>query len=519
MVEDASTLMPPPARGSTAERGLTLTIIYHPDVARIGERARITNAEAELARATPVFAGDPGEPRPLADRYVSRAPLQIRRAGDRVTLEAAKASRIAVEGRPLDGPRTFERDALASGIVIELAERVVVLLHLTTQRPRRSRHNLVGDSDAISQLREDIDRVADLDVPVLLRGETGTGKELVARAIHDAGGAPDRPFIAVNIAALLPTTAASELFGHVRGAFTGASNDHEGLFVRAAGGTLFLDEIGETPYDVQPMLLRVLETSEVTPLGGSRSRRVDVRLIAATDADLETQIAESGFRAALFHRLAGYQLLVPALRDRRDDIGRLLLHFLRVELAATGDLGKLERQRNASQLWLPSSLVARLARHSWPGNVRQLRNAARQLAISSRGADEAQVDAILDRLLAAAPPSTFATPVRSAPAQPASEARQRRDPSEISDDELLAAMRANNWRAVGSAAQLGISRSTLYNLIDRSKRIRKAKDIPEAELRRVFDACGGDLDVAAADLELSRRSLKLRITELGWDAD
>jgi DNA-binding NtrC family response regulator len=145
------------------------------------------------------------------------------------------------------------------------------------------------------------------------------------------------------------------------------------------------------------MLLRVLETSEVTPLGGSRSRRVDVRLIAATDADLETQIAESGFRAALFHRLAGYQLLVPALRDRRDDIGRLLLHFLRAELAATGELGKLERQRDAQHLWLPPSLVARLARHSWPGNVRQL---TMPLASSrSRVAAPTEaVDAILDRL-------------------------------------------------------------------------------------------------------------------------
>src|SRR5262249_8032126 len=180
-------------------------------------------------------------------------------------------------------------------------------------------------------------------------------------------------FAAINRAALPSSTAASELFGHSRGAFTGATHDHDGMFVRAHGGTLFLDEVGETPYDIQPALLRVLETGEVTPLGSSKSQMVDVRLGAATDADLELQISESGLREALFHRLAGYQLLVPPLRERRDDIGRLLLQFLRDELDSTGDLKRLLDQTDAP--WLPASLVARLVRYSWPGNVRQLRNA------------------------------------------------------------------------------------------------------------------------------------------------
>jgi two-component system nitrogen regulation response regulator GlnG len=446
--------------------------------------------------------------RPLADRYVSRAPLQIAEVPDGIALHGEKSSRIVVDGVPVDGSRVLSRDAVVSGVVIELAERVVVLLHLTAHRTRTpAKHGLVGDSDAIIGVREDIERVADLDVSVLLRGETGTGKELVAHAIHRAGGNTSRPFVAVNVAALPPSTAASELFGHARGAFTGATHDHRGLFVAADGGTLFLDEIGETPFDVQPMLLRVLETGDVTALGSSRPQHVTVRIIAATDADLENQIVESGFRSALFHRLAGYQLLVPPLRSRRDDIGRLLIHFLRAELAATGDLGRLERQRDAQHLWLPASLVGRLVRYSWPGNVRQLRNAARQLAISNRGAEEVRVDPILERLLAA-------TPSAESLAIPAAPAR-RVDPSEISDDELLAALRANRWRAVGAATQLGVSRSTLYNLIDRSKRIRKAKDIPAAELRRVLANCGGEIDAAAAELEVSLRSLKLRIAELG----
>jgi two-component system nitrogen regulation response regulator GlnG len=186
-----------------------------------------------------------------------------------------------------------------------------------------------------------------------------------------------------------------------------------------------------------------------------------------------------------------------------------LIHFLREELAATGDLDKLLGQREAQRLWLSAELVARLARYAWPGNVRQLRNAARQLAISSRGASEVRIDPALEKLLASTPAPVAAAPVV--------EAKPRKDPSEISDDELLAALRANQWRAVGAAAQLGVSRSTLYALIDKSKRIRKAKDIPETELRRAFDACGGELDVAAAELEVSRRALKLRIAELGWE--
>jgi two-component system nitrogen regulation response regulator GlnG len=155
----------------------------------------------------------------------------------------------------------------------------------------------------------------------------------------------------------------------------------------------------------------------------------------------------------------------------------------------------------------PDAVLALTILYHWPGNVRQLRNAARQLAISSRGADEVLLDPALERLLGSMP---------SAPV-PADAAKLRRDPADITDDELLVALRANQWRAVGAAAQLGVSRSTLYALIDKSKRIRKAKDISEVELRRAFDASGGELDVAAAELEVSRRALKLRIAELGWE--
>jgi len=499
-------------RAACASDIVTITIAYHPDVTRIGERARMDASELELSRTAPTFAPPGGgDARPLADRYLSRTPIvRIKQVTDGIALEAASSAAASVEGRPLAGAaarawQTFDRAAIDRGIVVELADRIVLVIHFAAADGKRAAAcGLVGDSDAIERVRADISRVADLAVPVLVRGETGTGKELVAHALHASSPRAQRTFLAINIAALPPTTAASELFGHTRGAFTGATHDHEGMFVRADGGTLFLDEIGETPFEIQPSLLRVLETSEVTPLGSGRSRKVDVRLIAATDADLELQVSESGFREALFHRLAGYQLLIPPLRDRRDDIGRLLAAFLREELVATGDVGKIAAQPDG-EMWLPASLVARLVRHAWPGNVRQLRNAARQLAIANRGADHARVDSALERLLAAtsAPPSApTVTPTR-------------RDPASIKDDELVATLQAVQWSAAAAAARLGVSRSTLYLLIDRSPTIRKAKDIPEAELRRVFEDSAGELDVAAQTLQVSRRALKLRWSELG----
>jgi two-component system, NtrC family, nitrogen regulation response regulator GlnG len=512
MVDDASTLMPAsPRRANRPDDVVVLTIAYHPDVARVGERA-VVDADIEISRGAPLFHV-PGRDvaRPLGDRGLSRNPVvRVKPAGDGIALEAVGSTPASSDGRPLAGAsarawQTFDRAALDRGVVLELADRIVLVLHLVAPSEQRApRCGLVGDSDALERVRADIARVADLAVPVLVRGETGVGKELVAQALHATSPRSDKAFIAINIAALPPTTAASELFGHARGAFTGATHDHDGMFVRADGGTLFLDEVGETPFEIQPSLLRVLETSEVTPLGSERSRKVDVRLIAATDADLELQISESGFREALFHRLAGYQLIIPPLRERRDDIGRLLVHFLKQELDSTGDAHRLLKQIDA-ELWLPASLVARLVRHAWPGNVRQLRNAGRQLAIANRGAAEARADAALDRLLASTTP---------APASPVV-AQMKRDPSAISDDELIATLQSVGWSAVAAAARLGVSRSSLYVLIDKSPKIRKAKDISDADLRRAYDDCTGELDAAAQALQVSRRALKLRWAELG----
>ncbi len=371
-------------RVRTRARVPALTILYHPDSRRVGERVLLhelaTGKKVKLSRSEPDFAA-PGDTRlrPLGDLYLSRKPVSLAHdaSSHQVRLKAAESStKVVVDGAPVTDERVFSAEELKRGVVIELARRIALLLSPLAAMPidPRERHGLIGDSDAIARLLQEVQMVADLDVPVLLRGETGTGKELAARSIHIASELSGQAFLSLNMGAITPSLAASELFGAVKGAFTGAAKTQPGYFHRADGGTLFLDEIGETPAEVQVMLLRVLETGEVQRVGGQEPQKVDVRLIAATDSDLEQEIEAGRFREPLLHRLAGYEIGIPPLRERRDDFGRLLFHFLREELSATGDEHLLEPSKGDAPPWMPLSIVARLARYDWPGNVRQLQN-------------------------------------------------------------------------------------------------------------------------------------------------
>ncbi len=402
-----------------------LTILWHPDVGRVGEQAALTGLAAGrmelLSRREPAF-GPPGEPavRPLADPYVSRSPIRIDpgEAAGSIRLSASETGTpLAINGEPMAEPREVSAAEVERGAVLLLANRVALLLHFLDPlgAPGVPRFGLVGESLAVVQLRREIARVAALEVPVLLRGATGTGKELVARALHEAGLRRRAPYLAVNMGAIPTSLAAAELFGAARGAWTGAERKREGWFRRADGGTLFLDEVGETPLEVQALLLRALENGEIQPVGGDEAIRVDVRLIAATDAELEAAVAAGRFRAPLLHRLSGYEILVPPLSRRRDDVGRLLLHFLRQELAAVGQEARLAPRRPDARPWLPAAPVARLAAYDWPGNVRQLQNVARRIVVAGRDADEVPKGDWIERLLAesaGAPPSSAASPPR-----------------------------------------------------------------------------------------------------------
>ena len=234
---------------------------------------------------------------------------------------------------------------------------------------------LVGASPAVESLRALIDQVAQSSATLLIRGESGTGKEVVARLVHAQSARADAPFVPVNCGAIPADLLESELFGHRKGAFTGALADRLGRFQLAHGGTLFLDEIGDMPAYMQVKLLRVLQEREVEPVGGSAPEAVDVRVVAATHRDLEQAVAEGAFREDLYYRLNVIPVAVPALRERLDDLPLL-----------TEYLAALHAQPDADPLTLSESFMALLARHDWPGNVRELSNLLQRFSTLYPGA-------------------------------------------------------------------------------------------------------------------------------------
>ena len=291
---------------------------------------------------------------------------------------------------------------------------------------------LVGESPAIAELKAYLPKVARSRATVLVTGETGTGKERVAQAIHALSPRSSAPFVVVNCGALPDTLIESELFGHARGAFTGAVGAQRGKLVEADGGTLFLDEIGEMSLYAQARLLRVLETQEVQPLGGGRSQRIDIRVVAATNRELEGEVAAHRFRADLFYRLNVARLVIPPLRDRPSDVA-LLARSVIAELNTRDDM----------HVELPDpGLLAVLAAHDWPGNVRELRNLIEAVFI-----DPPRGRLSLEHL----PPAFQAMFRRYCNTTPESE-RSR----------LIDALEQTNWNKAEAAKALNWSRMTLY---------------------------------------------------------
>jgi DNA-binding NtrC family response regulator len=234
---------------------------------------------------------------------------------------------------------------------------------------------MVGEGAGTKRLFEQLRRVAATDVSVLVQGETGTGKELTARGMHDNSARRDGPFVVCDLAGVTRTLIESELFGHVRGAFTGANRDHVGAFQRADGGTIFLDEVGELEVEMQPRLLRALESGKVKRVGDNEYTKVDVRVVAATNRDLVAEVKAGRFRDDLFHRLAVMKVRLPPLRERRADIPGLVRHFIEAA-APTAELAVGEETMRA------------LSGHDWPGNMRQLRNVIERAVALSVGRDE-----------------------------------------------------------------------------------------------------------------------------------
>jgi DNA-binding NtrC family response regulator len=314
-----------------------------------------------------VIGSSPGADLRIADPTVSARHARIAGDGRGLVIEDLGST----NGTYVDGVRV-QRAWLAPGLRLGLGGfRTAVVARGEPPAPGAVPRppGMIGDSPAFKAMLAALARFAALTPAVLLRGETGTGKELAARALHTHGPRAAGPFVAINCGAIPDGLFESELFGHVRGAFTGAARPHAGAFARAHRGTLFLDEIAELPLPLQAKLLRVLETRRVVPLGGEAEQAIDVRVVSATHQPLDRLVAAGRFRCDLYHRLGVLTVDVPALVDRRDDIPGLLAHFA-AELAA--ELGRPVR--------LTAEAIAAACAHRWPGNVRELRNALTRAA-------------------------------------------------------------------------------------------------------------------------------------------
>jgi PAS domain S-box-containing protein len=323
--------------------------------------------------------------------------------------------------------------------------RHIVIVHDRTElhtlrrvlNEQASFHDLVGKSPAMLRTYQLVRDVAQVDATVLIEGETGTGKELIARAIHSCSGRKHKPFIAANCAGLTDSILTSQLFGHKRGSFTGALNDQQGLFEAAEGGTLFLDEIGDIPPQVQTALLRVLQEKEITRLGEAKPRKVDVRVVAATHHNLSEDVVRGSFRADLLYRIRIARVQLPPLRERREDIPLLAQSFLGQICTATG---KTIERLNPDTLRL-------LMSHAWPGNVRELKSAIEFAVISCKAKEVLPIDL---------PPEII-----SAPVVPSSSVWIPL-PNRDEKSRFLAALSDAKGNRTEAARRLGVSRATFY---------------------------------------------------------
>jgi transcriptional regulator with PAS, ATPase and Fis domain len=379
----------------------------------------------------------------LADDTVSRRHCELEPTADGIRVRDPHST----NGVVWNGVRL--RDAVVPGDVeLQMGESAIAVQWLAETVAREQAQtdrfgDLLGRSARMRELYADLERVAASDATLLVEGETGTGKDLVAESVHQTSPRAAGPFVVFDCGAVAPTMVESELFGHERGAFTGAQSTHQGVFEQASGGTLFIDEIGELPLTLQPKLLRVLEKRELRRLGGRQTLSVDVRVIAATNRTLRVEVQRGSFRQDLYYRLAAAQVHVPPLRDRLDDLELLVAHFLSFE------------QPPRALAEVPPDVWAMFRAHHWPGNVRELRNAVQRWAIMP-----GQLRPAFEGAAAAAQPE----PAASGPLLPLGEARRQ-----ASDDFEREYLRRVLSRADGNvtraAAVAEVSRQMMQKLM------------------------------------------------------
>jgi DNA-binding NtrC family response regulator len=566
-------------RGRSGDERLPrIRLLYHSDLGRLGS-VSVPGAVPPagrwlvLGRNEPCFAGAgaSASAQPIGDPQVSREQLRVRWLPDvgRFEVEPVAAARRPL-GRVDLGPGSTDAPAstitgptlLEPGACLAVGDRILFGLELgRTRSPEADRLGLVGESEALWTLRDEIRSVAQFGRTALVNGPTGAGKELVARALHRESPRAGGPFVPVNCAALPETLVESVLFGHKRGAFTGADTEEKGLFRSADGGTLFLDELGELPLAVQPKLLRVLQDGVVVPVGAHQGQHVDVRVVAATHRDLEAQVRAGGLREDLYHRMAAHILRVPSLAERRFDIPELFAHILgrlRAEHEALAWLWERGREWKPA---VPIGFIAKLLRRDFPGNVRELQNQVERTARlnllpqSFRAPDAVLVTTgPVEVVIPASSPSPSQPPGPPSDAEPAvpdsllraageslglaqktvlkllapgalAELGRQAEREGLGDEErarrlraaaaeaLLVLLEARDFNQSGVAGALGTSRTTLIKLMD-DLGLPRAADLGAEEIARAREKAGGDLDAAARLLRVSAGALKKRLTLL-----
>lgn len=487
---------PADASGSSA----FAQIAFHSDLRRIGQRFVFERGSVVVGRANPLFAG-----RPLLDPCVSRKQIEVawdaasRVFRTRVYGDARRKVRLLGGGAPGNAAEL----SLPPGSLLAIGDRVILAFELSALDADDEYEGLWGDSPPMLALRGRIDALAASDDTVLVTGETGTGKELVARALHERSPRKNGPFIPVNCAALPEQLMDSELFGHERGAFTGATNPREGLFRSATNGTLFLDEVAELSLTAQAKLLRVLQEHTVRTVGRDAERFVDVRVVAATNQSLQDAVRAGRFRLDLSTRLDGLSIRVPPLRMRRSDIPKLFVRFLLRELEARQlrEPAWLVRDASLYPPPVPFDFWRALLEHDWPGNVRQLE----RLAVAAATLSAAEAKFVVPELENDAAPA-LATSTAPAPRR----ARPTRD-------ELIEALKAHDYVQNRAARALAVPQASLARWMIEEE-IPRPNELGSAAIEQALERADGDLQATARALEVSPRGLKLRIIELGLEA-
>jgi two-component system, NtrC family, nitrogen regulation response regulator NtrX len=379
----------------------------------------------------------------LADLKTARVKTPIVLISGQANIEmAVKATKL--------GALDFLEKPLSTDKLLVTVENALRLTRLEDEnrelRQRLGKHELVGAGPAMKKLMAQIERVAASETRVCILGETGTGKELVARAIHEKSPRREHPFITLNCAAVPAELIESELFGHEKGAFTGAAVRHLGKFEQADGGTLFLDEIGDMPVAMQAKLLRVLEEGEVERVGGDKPIKVNVRVVVATHRNLEDLVKQNAFRPDLFHRIYVFPLALPPLRERPEDFPELVAHFARQVAAQNGWKEKV----------FAEDAIAELRKYGWPGNVRELRNVVERLVLL---ASDGAVGAADVRLVLPSSDSLRGGPASSASGSSGTLAERT---EAFEREVMLAEIRRHNFHMTNVARALGLERSHLY---------------------------------------------------------